>query len=81
VLVWLLWVLLAVLGAILLVWAFVIAAVVIGGAASVGRCPNCGLSLEITDGARFLDAHLDARYGGSAYDHCIKCGWRRSKDR
>jgi hypothetical protein len=84
VLVWLLWLLCLlalVVAAVLLVWALLIGVVVVGGMASTELCPRCGLSLGITESDRFLDDHLDARYGSGASDSCFQCGWRRSDDR
>jgi hypothetical protein len=81
VLVWLFWLLALVVGAVLLIWALLIAVVVVGGAASTELCPRCGVSLGITERDRFLDSHLDSRYGSGASDRCTRCGWRRSNDR
>src|SRR5262245_27752323 len=80
VLIWLLWIIAAVLAAVLLMWLLLIAVVVVGSVASLGLCPRCGLALADTDRDRFPDDYFDPRYHRNPYDYCARCGWRRSDD-
>jgi len=80
VLAWLFWLLVIIVAAVLLLWAFVIGVVVLGGAASTDLCPRCGLSLGITERDRVLEHQIDPRYRSRAWDRCLKCGWRRGED-
>ena len=78
VLAWLFWILVIAMAAVLLMWAFLTAVVVIGGIASTALCPRCGLPFEITDRDGLL--YELPRYDVGGYDRCSRCGWRRSDD-
>jgi predicted RNA-binding Zn-ribbon protein involved in translation (DUF1610 family) len=78
VLVWLFWILVLVVAAVLVIWTLLIGVVVIGGMASSELCPRCGVSLGITDRDRFLDYYLNPKYNSGAMHSCARCGWRSS---